>query len=978
VFKPQPKDIKSIEDLLKSIRPISKEQIDDLMQLVHRDAKEKGYPIDGFNHTEFVKLFPLILAAAKHESKNTDAFQEARVHTLKLIIVFGTFEQALNYLKLYESRSKLENRKQEQLVHDACLFNLPTTNNWNIDLWRQIVFNHSPARENDLALRLFSNADKIEKYVIDNIEMLKTENHELVASDFEKRAADDFTHNESYKEQGIDAYIESNLQKKYKVINREVEHEFDLYMRKELGLPLEEKFSLPSQQVLSAAKKNLSPQYIAKRKEMENNIKKRYQQKFADEYAGLSQNKQKHEYIKQRLESSATMINTIASELNQNILTTKTPITTIYKYAKSITYKNANKNPEAAAIFFENQMQEKYFDEYLKLKSVDDPQQIPALNIVGEIIDPSYKGYYLKKLSPSDPRAAILGKYTSCCQSLGEAGGQATAHGITSPRGGFYVLCKMSGDLPRDEDTIVAQSWAWRGHDNSLVFDSIESQVDFRSKNETMIRDIFMQASQQLVKEHNIPKVQVGSGGNTPKNMGFIHLKSHLSDYGEYRDSLQQDLIAEKGLLDPMLAYYKTQHPDSKLPTHEYNDIILSRDAAFGFLDYLYYAQFSLLHDASGKDTNLDLKNKEDRIPLLKKWRGMLSELTDDELHQRLDLLQQWKDCYINFFDTINETDIPKIEKLLNEGMRTCFIDLPVNHSLVGKQKLIQLLLNHGFSPNITTRKGVTILLQAAEEEQWDLVLLLIKQGANINATSRYGYFCIDYAALKKNWGMIKTLIELGANADRSGCMLLAIEDKNWEVVQYIIDKNKDNPVFVANEMRSFELCKLIEADQMNLAKQMVDCGVNPNGPYFQDQPYQFVSAKCCEKDRFDFLKDIIPKSVDVNLRVDRYANSLLHYLANRLNADDELLNLVLSKTSNVDMMNTSGETPLQIAAVFRNFKMIQGLIDHGANTTFISREKMDKDVLKFIDDAKSALPQQNPSDTAPVFNESASKSYRH
>ena len=74
--------------------------------------------------------------------------------------------------------------------------------------------------------------------------------------------------------------------------------------------------------------------------------------------------------------------------------------------------------------------------------------------------------YVFRKLDDYDKVGPFLGLATDCCQHLHNAGSSCAKAGWKHPESGFYVVEK-DGD-------IVAQSWAWRGKDGELCFDSIE------------------------------------------------------------------------------------------------------------------------------------------------------------------------------------------------------------------------------------------------------------------------------------------------------------------------------------------------------------------------------------------------------------------------------------------------------------------------------------------------------------------------
>jgi hypothetical protein len=98
----------------------------------------------------------------------------------------------------------------------------------------------------------------------------------------------------------------------------------------------------------------------------------------------------------------------------------------------------------AHKILVENGIAEKEIANFNSLIRCNNDIAIPNLMIDGANI--GYPGLYLTKLDIlSDKGAALaasLGKITDCCQYLGGTGSECAIHGITSPDGGFYVVCE--------------------------------------------------------------------------------------------------------------------------------------------------------------------------------------------------------------------------------------------------------------------------------------------------------------------------------------------------------------------------------------------------------------------------------------------------------------------------------------------------------------------------------------------------------
>lgn len=117
----------------------------------------------------------------------------------------------------------------------------------------------------------------------------------------------------------------------------------------------------------------------------------------------------------------------------------------------------------AYKIFIDNGIPAKYFAEFKALNRQVAGTNIPNVTIDGKTI--GYPGFYLMKVPVADElqaaRAACFGKMTNCCQSLsGEAGHACVIHGLTSPNGGFYVICEGDSQQPNVDDKVLAMSWA--------------------------------------------------------------------------------------------------------------------------------------------------------------------------------------------------------------------------------------------------------------------------------------------------------------------------------------------------------------------------------------------------------------------------------------------------------------------------------------------------------------------------------------
>lgn len=182
-------------------------------------------------------------------------------------------------------------------------------------------------------------------------------------------------------------------------------------------------------------------------------------------------------------------------------------------------FKNGRKNREIAKLAYQGQFSEDCFEEAVKLTNKcqrklaandNNPkpnQNIPEITIPGDKF--GMAGYSFFKLPSGDPRGLFLGALTGCCQHLAGDAQECVEHGFLSPDGGFYVVANDN------DKEIVGQTWAWRGKQGELVFDSLEGLGDRMSKEkwEGICAEISRQFSGNA---GDIASFNIGTGSRTP------------------------------------------------------------------------------------------------------------------------------------------------------------------------------------------------------------------------------------------------------------------------------------------------------------------------------------------------------------------------------------------------------------------------------------------------------------------------------
>lgn len=721
---------------------------------------------------EDYKKLLILMKIAYADEQNGDPEE----HAYKLLRTFGNFENAIQYLKQFEALR----HSHIQMVHTACLFNLPTLEREQWKLWQRL------AQKFMLDARFgkcLANAAKIEAYVKENRKTLEEEAQAKAIARYEHQLSLDYDKLAPQTPLDLKEYIAKKMEQSKATSEAEAKKRFShntLEKLKIVGKP-----SASQKEDLKSY--NKSEVGLEEQKKTKEIVMQEYREKFTKEHAQLfSENENKQKWIAKRLEKDKAIIRGNIENAKKLILSEGTSLETLMDYYSNTSYANAKRNPTAALLFFENGMNEDEFNRYLTLVPVDS-DQIPDIQIEGS--KTGYPNLYLKKLSPQDPRAAILGKLTSCCQSLGGAGESCAVHGITQPNSGFYVLCQCKkGQLPSNSDDIVAQCWAWRSEDNRIVFDSIESQINFqqgnKGNNQFILSDFFVLLAHQLVTKHNISQVLVG-GGATPRHLNVFKSPAPAmpKDYKEYRDSNSQSILADSknalcakiNVLRPLALEVKRSEEIKPLqknlegkPSKEISQLIFDKPLNLTKAQIIKFAEFC--------------------IPEKNRYLSGIFEKTDpsyklfnDHLNLLLGYISSLKERPANF---------EKIYKFIRMGVN---INLKTDYSIYQPSDLFKLAIEEknidflrfliekkGFDVNqkiptgwdeipalaFASDKAVDAAIHAAENEiqkeaDWSVVRFLMDNGADVGVmTAPKGKSVVNAIILLNDWDFAAELLQ--------------------------------------------------------------------------------------------------------------------------------------------------------------------------------------------------------------------------
>lgn len=384
--------------------------------------------------------------------------------------------------------------------------------------------------------------------------------------------------------------------------------------------------------------------------------------------------------------------------------------------------------------FLSNGLTEKDFEKFKKLNRQDNDIEIPPITINGADFDMA--GYYLKKVPVLDEaeaaRAACFGKLTNCCQSLsGEAGEPCCIHGLTSPYGGFYVLCEGDVNNPKVSDKVMGQTWAWRSKENAIVFDSVE----IGDQNEvTLVRLLYQYLADELVRKGHTHKVVCGADSGISHTLGIRDpnpILETFKDYDNYNDSKNQRTLIDKNR--PYI-YHKSSLYAEELTVSFLKSIFadptkIMQNPEFSILCY-YHIYYDLLVNRDTDDPN----------PL--KTSLLLNELIDScpfEVQKEINaLFKKLADFYKSRLTN------PELKALIEQCPYFLnAINISGNTPLFsGNVETCKMLLDKGAIVNLTNHSNKTAL---------DWVLLNLKRAPFVQV-EEHANLLLDHGANFSHW----------------------------------------------------------------------------------------------------------------------------------------------------------------------------------------------------------------------------------
>jgi hypothetical protein len=549
----------------------------------------------GFNPELYEKLLIFTQNACEEENN-----QGAVIHAYKLSVLFSSESEALDYIEYKKAMLKYST----QPVHDACLFNLPKSDIWDISLWKAFFLKErfSPSK-----MELLAFAPKIESCLNENVisyrrALKKIQENGNFQGDYQriknavtklyrKEIYSACRRNISYGKQlsALENLLkDSSFKKNEASLKKKIRELIWTFAKENFVIDIDELYAkkLPDEKyrqknLLCKEILELAGSPFSNPKSKKTNYVKLYNEfkirSPIEAATALSVALNEHSVQNINDQQLDLIANQLAIEKIRSGLDNEKPLSQLayvmavnrnigeanFSFLLSIMVKKTFQTVDEKYYSFaldciKGGIESSYFHECIDILEHKPKQYdfIPDVKIEGSLI--GEPAYYLEKMTSGDPDIFILGKKTRCCQSIDGHSRECVLHGATSPYGCFIRIMKRGS-----KDSWVAQGWTALAvnkekNELELVIDSIEYNQGHKTE---VIMNLFALAATDLLsREPRIARVLFGGGGNTPKNHTYAKLPevknySHIIGYREigYDSLVSRYVLADRDKPDPEL-----------------------------------------------------------------------------------------------------------------------------------------------------------------------------------------------------------------------------------------------------------------------------------------------------------------------------------------------------------------------------------------------------------------------------------------
>ena len=223
---------------------------------------------------------------------------------------------------------------------------------------------------------------------------------------------------------------------------------------------------------------------------------------------------------------------------------------------------------------------------------------------------------------------------------------------------------------------------------------------------------------------------------------------------------------------------------------------------------------------------------------------------------------------------------------------------------------------------------GVTVLhIASKENNEPEIIDLLVKSGANVNAQDAEGFTPLHMAAIHGNLKIVKKLVDLEADVN-----IVTTDGKNAAELAHL-NEELEIEEYLESKMASSQRTKEKEVDS-ELADFLMEAYGLSATYYLTEQLTELNLRSGWGKDPPEGTGDKILKEYEE----EKPGVTPLHIASGRINKP-EIVDLLVMYGANVNAQDAEGFTPLHMAAIHGNLKIVKKLVDLEADVNIVTTD---------------------------------------
>lgn len=300
----------------------------------------------------------------------------------------------------------------------------------------------------------------------------------------------------------------------------------------------------------------------------------------------------------------------------------------------------------------------------------------------------------------------------------------------------------------------------------------------------------------------------------------------------------------------------------------------------------------------------------------------------------------------------IYDNNLEAVESLLKYNIDTNKMDpkgnYPIYSVILQKKfngKIFNCLLENKANGNCEDNNGTSLLNYAIYNNNLEAVISLLKYDVNIDKKDSNGNYPIFSAILQNNFDIVFRLVQYGIkhnvnfniiNKDGHTPLTLSYHKKYMTIFKYLLRYLDINQVNSFGYNILYYTVRNKDSEAMKIIIEiLVNTGVNLNKIYFNNESIIDFALKNGIKDLINILIDINYDDIflnEINSKDSIFINKII-LCKNFSNAEkEEIINKLIDKNYNINIMDKDGFTPLTTAIFSDNLLLTKALLNNGAS----------------------------------------------